>query len=75
MILPDKSGTDADHEVVKLPARTVRQLLIAGVICFALLLAALFGYRLQIRPQSLTFDPPAMTAEPMKAPLIVTDRG
>ena len=58
MTLPDKGDIRADQEMVRLPARTVTHILIAGVICFALLLAALFAFRLQITTGELRFEPP-----------------
>jgi hypothetical protein len=57
MTLPDKGDIRADQEMVRLPAKTVTHILVAGVICFALLLAALFAFRLQVTPAQLSFEP------------------
>ena len=47
----------ADHDRVSVPAKTVTHVLIDGVISLALLLAALFGFRLQVTPMQRRFDP------------------
>lgn len=57
MTLPDKGSIRPEQEMVRLPAKTVTHILIAGVICFALLLAALFAFRLQVAPGQLRFEP------------------
>ena len=61
MTLPDRSNIPTEEGMVRLPAKTVTHMLIAGVICFALLLAALFAFRLEITPNQLRFEPPATT--------------
>jgi len=58
MTSPDRSDIPTEEGVVKLPAKTVTHMLIAGVICFALLLAALFAFRLEVTPNQLRFEPP-----------------
>lgn len=59
MTLPDRGGMRGNEEMVRLPVKVVTHILIAGVVCFALLLAALFAFRLQVTPYQLRFEPPA----------------
>lgn len=58
MTLPDRGNIHHDEGTVRLPAKTVTHILVAGVLCFALLLAALFAFRLQVTPGELRFEPP-----------------
>lgn len=62
MTLPDSGNIRNDQEIVSLPAKTVTHILVAGVLCFALLLAALFAFRLQISPDLLQFEPNSVRA-------------